>query len=191
MNRKPFSYTPITLIEGEPRSGKTNTAVARVIDAYKKDSNTRILANFILYGIKYVYADLATIVEYLNSDLIRDGYVIIDEAYIGLEAREGMAALNKILGYLSLQAGKRRVRLIVIVQHGRMIEWRIRWLASEHIICTYNDKTYMITLQIKKKGDKSVRRISYYAPQYWKYFDTEEVMAIPDSKLAKALTGTR
>jgi len=191
MNKQPFTYTPITLIEGEPRAGKTNTAVARVVDAYRKDPNTRIFANFHLHGIKYIYADLATIIAYLNSELLRNGYIIIDEAYIGMEAREGMAMLTKVMTYLGMQAGKRRLHLIIVVQHGRMIDWRSRWLVSEHILCSYNDKTEVVTLKIKDRRSRRDRTVTYWARQYWKYFDTEELALIPESKLAKALMGAR
>lgn len=191
INKKPFTSSPITLIEGEPRSGKTNTAVARVIDAYEKDPSTKIFANFRLYGVKYVLAPIATILEFINSKVLRDGYIIIDEAYIGLEAREGMSILTKLMTYLGMQAGKRRLYLIVIVQHGRMIDWRYRWLMNEHILCTYNEKTRIITLDITKKGARKKRTINYYAPQYWKYFDTEEIMEIPDASIAKALLTAR
>ena len=190
-SKAPFTESPITLIEGEPRSGKTNTAVARVVDAYREDPSTKIFTNFHLYGIKYVLIDLATLLEYLNSKLLKDGYVIIDEAYIGLNARDGMAIINKIGTWFGMQAGKRRVHLIVIVQHGRMVDWIYRWLMSEHILCSYNAKTRMITLQVKKKNAKRIRVINYYAPQYWSYYDTEEIVEIPDSKIAKAIVGAR
>ncbi|MHA2070099.1 MAG: hypothetical protein ACXABY_37510 [Candidatus Thorarchaeota archaeon] len=49
----------------------------------------------------------------------------------------------------------------------------------------------MITLQIKDRHKKKERTISYWARQYWPYFDTEEIMQIPESKLAKALIGAR
>ncbi|MHA2070100.1 MAG: hypothetical protein ACXABY_37515 [Candidatus Thorarchaeota archaeon] len=116
MADKPFTYTPITLIEGEPRSGKTNTAVAKVVDAYKKDPSTRIFANFQLYGVKAVFADLAFVVEYLNSELLRNAYILLDEAYVGMDARQGAAALTQVMTYLGMQAGKRKLRLIIIIQ---------------------------------------------------------------------------
>lgn len=187
--KTPFSYAPITLIEGEPRSGKTNTAVGRVVDAYREDKSIKIFTNFKMYGIRHVHLTLPMMVEYINSKLLKDGYLIIDEAYIGLEAREGQSMLTKVITYVGMQSGKRRLHLIIIVQHGKMIDWRYRWLMTEHIICRYNEKTRMVTLTIKNRRSKKNRTVSYYAPQYWKYFDTEEIFDIPDSKLAKALAG--
>lgn len=192
-NRKPLTYTPITMITGEPRTGKTNTAVARVVDAREKDPSTRIFANFNLYGLKYVHADLATIVEYLNTDLLKNGYIIIDEAYIGLDARQTASLLDQVLTYLTLQAGKRGIHLIIIFHHTRIAEWRVRWLASEIIECSYNEKKRQVTLHIKDRRQRPTREkvITYDAWPYWKYYDTEEVMPIPESKLAKALMTAR
>lgn len=192
MSRKPFTYSPVTLIEGEPRSGKTNTAVARVVDAYKKDPETKIFANFTLYGVKYVQVQLVDILSLINSKILTDGYVLIDEAYTGLDARSSGAMLTQIITYLGMQAGKRAIRLIIIIQHGRMLEWRMRWLGEigEHIYCSYNEKNRMITLMIRSRKYKRPRELSYYAPPYWKYYDTEEIMPIPEAKIAKALAAS-
>lgn len=193
MKGKPFTYSPVTLIEGEPRSGKTNTAVARVVDAYKKDKSTKIFANFTLYGVKYVPIQLSDVMEYINSDLFSNAYIIIDEAYTGMDARSSGAMLTQIMTYLGMQAGKRAVHLIVVIQHGRMLEWRMRWLAEigEHIYCSFNPRNNRITLTMRGKRYKRMREVTYYAPKYWRYYNTEEVMAIPESKIAKALHSAR
>lgn len=181
----------ICIIEGEQGSGKTITAVAKVVDAYKGDENTKIFANFHLYGIKYVYADLATIVEYLNSNLVTDGYIVIDESYIGGDARMGMTLMTKVLTWFGSQIRKRGLHLILIAQHSRMIDYRFRLFMTEHILCSYNEKTSMVTLTVVKRGEKRKKIYSYYSPQYRKYYDTNELPQIPEGLLAKALMGAR
>ena len=181
----------IILIEGEQGSGKSNTAVAKVVDAYKKDPTTKIFTNFHLYGIKHVYADLATIIEYLNTDLIKDGWVVIDESYIGADARAGMSLLTRILTWFGMQIRKRNLHLIVIAQHGRMIDWRFKFFATEHIICSYNEDTHYVTCEITKRGDRRKNVVSYYAPQYWKYFDSFELPPIPENVIGRVLEGVK
>lgn len=191
MAKKAMSRAEICIIEGEQGAGKTATAVAKVVDAYHKDKGTKIFVNFHLYGIRYVYADLATIVEYLNSNLVTEGYVIIDESYIGGDARMGMTLMTKVLTWFGSQIRKRGLHLILIAQHGRMIDWRFRLFMTEHILCSYNEKTYMITLTIVERSKKRKRTYSYYEPQYRKYYDTDELPQIPENLLRKALITAR
>ncbi len=192
MTKQAMSRAEITIIEGEQGSGKTNTAVAKAKDAIDKDPATKVFANFHLYGIKYVYTDLSTIVEYLNSKLITEGYVIIDESYIGVDARRGMSLLTQVLTWFGSQIRKRGLNLILIAQHGRMIDSRFRLFMTEHILCSYNEKTRMITLTIIERGKRRPKRtVSYYAPQYWKYYNTNELPEIPEGLLAKALISAR
>jgi len=186
----------ISIIEGEQGAGKTNTAVAKLVDAIKDGINTKIFTNFHLYGIRYVYTDLATIVEYLNTKLMsatkdEEVYVVIDESYIGGDARRGATLLSQVLTWFGSQIRKRRLHLILIAQHGRMVDWRFRFFMTEHIICSFNEKTNYITLSITRKGEKKKRAINYYAPEYWKYYDTNELPQIPQKILDKVLTGAR
>ena len=191
MAREAMSRAEICIIEGEQGAGKTNTAVAKVKDASDKDPNIKIFANFHLYGIKYVYANLGTIVEHLNSGLITEGYIIIDESYIGGDARMGMTLMTRILTWFGSQIRKRQLHLILIAQHGRMIDYRFRLFMTEHILCSYNEKTYVITLTIVKRGEKKKRVHTYYAPQYWKYYNTNELPQIPEAIIAKTLLTAR
>ena len=192
MTRKAMSRAEICIIEGEQGSGKTNTAVAKVKDAHEADPATKIFANLHLYGIRYVYADLGTIVEYLNSNLITEGYIIIDESYIGGDARRGMTLMTQVLTWFGSQIRKRGLHLILIAQHGRMIDHRFRLFMTEHILCSYNEKTHMITLTVVERGKKGKKRTyAYYGPQYWKNYDTNELPQIPETLLAKALLGAR
>lgn len=191
MKRKAMNRAEIYIIEGDQGKGKTNTAVAKVVDAYHNDPTTKIFTNFHLFGIRYVYANLATIVEYLNSNLITDGYIVIDESYIGGDARMGMTLMTKVLTWFGSQIRKRGLHLILIAQHGRMIDYRFRLFMTEHILCDYNEKTHMITLTVIERGRKKTRKFSYYGPQYWKYFDTNELPQIPENILARTLARVR
>lgn len=192
MKRKTMTRAEICIIEGEQGSGKTNTAVGKLKDAINRDPSTKIFANFHLYGIKYVYADLATIVSYLNSDFITDGYIVIDESYIGADARRGMTLMGQVMTWFGSQIRKRGLHLILIAQHGRMIDYRFRLFMTEHIMCSYNEKTYMITLTIIERGGKKPKRtFSYYAPQYWGNYNTNELPQVPESLLAKTLLTAR
>ena len=191
--RRPLHYAPIHLVEGEQGNGKSVTIVARVVDAYKKDPTIKIYANFHIYGIRYVYLPLPLMLEYLNSGLIQDGYLLIDEAYISGDAREGMTAVVRMITKMSNQMRKRHLHLYLTVPNAKMIDWRYRWAVTEKIMCTYyNEKTHEVKLVIKNKRKyKKPRSFTYDASQYFPYFDTDEQIEIPQTQIARALAGAR
>ena len=188
---KPLSRAPIVIVEGEQGSGKSNTLVARAVDAYKKDPNIRIYANFHLFGIKYVFLPLPQLLSLLNSGLIRDGYLLIDEGYISGNAREGMSSLVRVITKMSNQIRKRHLHLYLATPNSRQLDWQFRWAQTEHIFCDFNDKTKYITLTIRKKGVRKAQIVSYYAPQYWKYYNTDEIFELPENQIAKALASVQ
>ena len=152
---------------------------------YSTISDTKIFANYHLYGIKYVLCDPLTMLQYLNTGVISHGKLVIDEAYISGEARRGMNTLSLIYTWFAQQMRKRDIELYLLVQHGRFIDWRFRYIAKQKILCRYNEKTYRIKLLVQNLSKGSEKMLSYYAPQYWKYFDTNELPPVPEKILIK------
>ena len=188
MDKKPLSYAPIHIVEGEQGSGKSNTIVARVVDAYKKDHTLKIYCNFHMYGIPHVFLPLHRMIQYLNGGVITNAYLLIDEGYIGGNAREGMTALAGVITKMANQIRKRHLHFYMATPNPRDLDRRFRWAKTENIMCQYDDKTRMITVMIKNKRKyRRPRIITYYAPQYWKYYDTDEQFKIPEGQIAKAL----
>ncbi len=219
--QQPFSSAHVTLIEGEQGEGKSITGVARVVDAYFKDSirvycqevlrlncevksydpRTRIArvrykgepkrllipdhyklhsplqihANFHLYGLPYYYYDsFSKVLAGLKSGKITNGILVIDEAYIGINARESMSALSRELEKQSYQYRKMRLEVIVITPMARLIDWTARVMPTERIMCSYNEKNGYVTLTIKKKGHKGNKEVTYDSKPYRKYYWTNE-----------------
>lgn len=183
----PMDSLDVKFIEGLPGSGKTTTAMAKVADAYAKNSNIRIFANFTIYGMKYVHLSIAQIIEYLNSNLIRDGWIIIDEAYISAGSQSSNSWLTRLFQLLGLQGRKRNLHIIVIYQTGRLAPWLIKWMNSEHIICSKQKNSCYITLDISDKEHKQNRTITYNSKKYRKFFNTNEMVPVPESAIAKAM----
>jgi hypothetical protein len=183
----PMSQASVTIIEGQMGTGKTNTATAIAVDAYKANPKVKIFANYHLYGIPYVFCDASTMLEFLNTGLISDGYMIVDEAYITGDARQGTNPLAKIFTWMGQQMRKRNIEFIIIVQHGRFIDWRFRYIMTRKIQCQrFNPKTNEISLIIKDMITKKEKRITYWAARYWQYYDTNELPMIPEKSIGKA-----
>jgi hypothetical protein len=150
------------------------------------ESDTKIFANYHLYGIRAVYCDAAMMLENLNNTNLSHCKMIIDEAYIQGEARRGMNTLSLMYTWFAQQMRKRDIELFLLVQHGRFIDWRFRYIAKRKILCRYNDKTRMVRLLVQNLGKGTERPFRYWGPQYWKYYDTNELPPMPQEMIARA-----
>jgi len=153
---------------------------------WQPKSTERIFANYHLFGIEYMYADPETVLNLINTGIISSGTWVVDEAYITGEARRGMNTLNLVYTWLAQQMRKRDIELYLLVQHGRFIDWRFRYIAKRKILCRYDEKTNMIRLLVQNLAKGTEKTLRYYAPNYWKFFDSFELPPMPDLMVQKA-----
>lgn len=180
----------VTLIEGHMGTGKTTTGVAQIVDDYNKDKTLRIFSNVHLFGIKYVYTpDIQATMKLLNNPSFRHAKWLIDESYTEADCRRGGNITTILYTWIMQQMRKRDIEVIWIVQNSRMVDWRIKWIITKKIECLNYDwddelqrGTRNVKCTIKKiRNGSSVteKTISYWSPQYWKYFNTNELPNIP------------
>lgn len=154
---------------------KGELKLLRIPPEYKLHSPLHIYANFHLYGIPYVYCkSFERILEWLKNGTIIEGILIIDEYYIGGNARECMSKLGRELGKQSFQYRKMQLEVIIITPMAKLIDWIARVIPTEHILCSYDEKTRKVTLTIRKKGVRGTKTVIYDATQYWANFWTNE-----------------
>ena len=181
----PYKLDTVRLL---PPSGQENgeSPLIKIPEGYGTISDTKLYTNYHLYGVKYIFCDHIMMLEYLNTGLISKGIMIIDEGYIAGEARRSMNTLGLIYTWFAQQMRKREIELYLLVQHGRFIDWRFRYVAKRKILTRYNDKTHKIKLLVQNLSRGTEKTLSFYAPTYWKYFDTNELPPVPERMLIKA-----
>ncbi len=163
----------------------TKSKIIRIPKDYQVISPVRIFANFHLFGLRYVPVALADLIQYINTDLFTDAWILSDESVM-TDARNSMTAVGKIVAILGAEVRKRNLHFCLMAQYNRMVEWRFLAFATMRVLCSFEPKTKIITCDIKKKGEPT-RSYSYWAPTYWNNFDTNEVIKVPEARLAKAL----
>jgi hypothetical protein len=156
------------------------------------ESPIKIFSNFHLFGVRYTYIDIPFVIANLNSPLLRYAWFLIDENFL-VDKRNSMTQIGKILAGSGFAGSvrKRHLHLVIMMQYKSMVELRFRVFATTTILCDYNKATKWINLTISRKGERKKQSVSYYAPQYWQYYDTDELIPIPEHVIerAKALVG--
>jgi len=182
---EPYKLDRVKLLPLNRETTGQEPKIITIPSDYTTISDSKIFVNYHLYGVKYVLCDPMVMLKLLNTGVISNGKMIIDEAYISGEARRGMNSLSLIYTWFAQQMRKRDIELYLLVQHGRFIDWRFRYIAKQKILCRYSEKTQKIKLLVQNLNKGTEKVISYYAPQYWKFFDTNELPPIPEKMLLK------
>lgn len=217
----PFEEAKVTLIDGDQRSGKTCTGVAKIVDRYYQDcvriyckdvpkldcdvksydwrsrvakisvggvvkafvipesyklrSYMRIFSNLHLFGIPYVFVpSFRHCLKWLKMGFMSYGWFLMDEAQVGINARSSMTEVVKEMEVQSFQYGKAMLNVIMIAHIPRLVDWTARTIPTEKLSCTYDKRTKMVTYTRRKKGEPGIKEVTYYAPQYWPFFWTNE-----------------
>jgi len=220
-NDEPFTEAHVTIIEGDQRGGKTNTAVGMIVDSYDGDcvkifyrkvagrdcevisydrkhrvakikvdgitklikipkeyklkSPMRIFSRIHLYGLPYVYVpSYRYMLKWLKNGIISNGWLLADEAYRGMSARNSMSEMGKEWVAEYFQFGKSRLDVIIITHHAKMIDFLARTIPTRRIHCTYNEKTRMVTYTSRRHGETGTKEVTYDATQYWGNYRTNE-----------------
>lgn len=183
-----FAVKPYRLnfVELQPRPGiDEKPKIVEIPKGWKTLSDTKVFTNYHLYGVRFMYSDPAMMLQYLNTGLLSSGIMVIDEGYIAGDARRSMNTLGLIYTWFAQQMRKREIELYLLVQHGRFIDWRFRYVAKQKILTRYSDKTHRIRLLIQNLSKGTEKIVSFYAPTYWKYYDTNELPPVPEKMIQK------
>ena len=193
LNGEKVKAEPVRNNEGDALVGyaRINGKVLKLPDGSGAIAeNVRVIYNGHLYGIRYVHMELAEIIEHLNSkdELLKHCYLIIDEAYIGADRREGMSPLVRVLSKLSKQLRKRHIHLIMCTPDSSELDLRFQKIEVEHIACSYDEDTEMITKFIRnRKKYKRTIEVSYSSKLYRRYYDTDEIYQLTDVQIERAM----
>ncbi len=159
--------------------------VVEIPPQYSIISPVKIFANYHLYGIRYALISMADIIEHINSDLFDNSWVLLDEGG-GVKARQSMEQFGKLAVDFYSTVGKRNVKLCVIAQYTRMLDVFLRLYATTRLLCSYDEATQYVSCDVTKRGQPKFT-FDFWAPKYWRFFDTTEIIQTPQYRIDRAL----
>lgn len=150
-------------------------------------SPVKIFANFHLHGLVYAYISLVDIIQYINTDLFNNAWILSDESVM-TDARNSMENAGKLTAFFGGSIRKRNSHMCLMVQYNEQIERRFRLYHTMRVLCSYDEQSKVVTCDMKKRGEPSFS-YDYWAPNYWRFFDTNELPHIPQYKIDRTLAG--
>lgn len=160
---------------------KGQTKHIQIPEQYELHSNMRIFANFHLYGIPFVWIpSFAHLLKWLKMGLIVNGWLLIDEYYIGGNARDSMTAFGKELEKQGYQMRKKMLEVVIITPHAKLIDKQTRLVPTKTILVSCNNyvkngkKKFDVTMTVREKGKKQRDLDPFDATYYFNNYDTNE-----------------
>ena len=178
-------FNPVVVYSEDGKSSK----IAYIPKGWAVSSSVRIFANFHLYGVPFVYTDLAMLLQYLNDDLLKNAWLLSDESVM-TSARNSTTKAGKLMQTFGATIGKRNLHFCLMTQYNRMAAQEFRIFATSRIDCTYNKNTHYITCDIDKNGEPK-HTVDFWACAYWRFFDTNELIRVPQKRIDDAVMSVR
>jgi hypothetical protein len=177
-------YSPLKHIRVFSRDEKHSRIIEKEND-WVIDSPVRVFSNYNFYGIRYRYINDEDIIENVNTDIISDGWIILDESVL-TEKRDTMTAVGKIVAWFGAQARRRHLHMVVIAQEANMLQTRFNLFATTTVECTYDPDTYRVYLNVNR-GSPFMESTDFYVPPYWKFYKHDEIVKVPQHRVDKVL----
>lgn len=163
-----------------------DTKLVKKPQGYMVVSEVRLFCNFHLYGVEFAYISLADIIQYVNTPLFNNSWILSDESVMN-DARNSMEAAGKLSAAFGATIRKRNAHYCISAQYTEMVERRYRLFHTTKILCDYDEHTKYVNLNVKTRGEPAYDT-DYWAPQYYPYFNTNERIKVPQYKIDNALS---
>lgn len=177
-------YNPHRHIRVFSLDGKQSKIITRPKD-YIIESKVRLFSNYTLYGVRFMKVDIQTIVENINNPLVWNGWILLDES-IMTDKRDTMAGEGKMMAWFGAQSRRRRLHMVILAQYSSMVQGRFIQYGKTKVLCTYDKYSRVVTIDVNKNSEV-MTPTSFYAPEYWTYFDHEEIVKVPQYKIDRVL----
>lgn len=114
-----------------------------------------------------------------NNTTLFNATLVIDEIYLFADCHLSSSGLNRLVSYLALQTRKRDLDLYINSQQYENMEVRLRRNVDIRFVCSYDKNTEWCSFKIiDVKSGKRSRRKYLYGPNWYPFFDTDEIPSL-------------
>jgi len=163
----------------------SQSKIIKIPQGFTVSSPVKIFANFHVYGMYYSYISLAELFQYVNTDLFSNAWILSDESVM-TDSRNSMEIGGKLAAQFGATVRKRNSHMCIMAQYTELIERRYRLFHTMKVLCSYDPNTQIVTCDVKERNNPSYS-FDYWQPMYRPYFNTNELIPIPQDKIDKAL----
>jgi energy-coupling factor transporter ATP-binding protein EcfA2 len=170
---------PVILVLGRRGAGKSNlmTAMAKIY----ADAGVRVIANFHLFGIRYVYMTFDEIVKafHENPDALRDSVLMLDEIKAGGDAYKFYTNEVQMLASLFTQIRKLHSTIYfgaqVVTQAAKRLREQIDYV-FELTNAGVKGVTVINKYEIIDGFEEYISSNLFDGRPYWHNYDTDELV---------------
>lgn len=182
----PYGLGIVRLKKSEFVSSQNIGRLIKVPKGWQTNSSLKLFCNYHLFGVKYMYAPMNKVLDYVNTPVMENAIWTVDESYMDADSRRGMNPMTIFMTNYAQSMRKRHIDLQINIQHGRFLDWRLRYITKRKILTKYNDKTFQVKLLIQDLAKNTEKSVSYDARVYWPFFDTKELPPMPEAIVNRA-----
>lgn len=174
-------------IIGDRGSGKTLYMVKEALTNYKR--KRQVIANFHLVNFPKIKGckkpellDMSFITDFKKQ--LHNICLLIDEIYIYIDSRNSASKQNRIWSYFFNQTRKRDVDLYYSTQFFHQVDKRLRSNTELFIFPSIIkvDGVMYIKIKVCKRNGKVIKLFAFKGNDYFKYYDTDEIIDLEIEK---------
>lgn len=153
-------------------------------------SPVKVFANRVIYGTKYVPFNIEQFIAYFNDkEFLTNGWFVLSEAAL-LSRKDTMTHLGKFMEFFGSECRKRHLKMSVDMQFRKQINPLFLQIATTMVDCSYDKETTDVYLDVNHNSP-TMTSTSYNSYQYRRFFNTDELMGVPQYKIDRALSAIR
>lgn len=150
-------------------------------------SPVKVFTNRTFYGIRYMPFDIAQFIQYINTTLMTNGWVVLSESVL-LGRKDTMSYVGRFMEWFGAECRKRHLRMAVDMQYRKMLASIFHLYATTNVECSYDPETTIVALDVNDSSP-TMNSTQYVSYPYRRFFNTDELMNIPQYRIDRAMEG--
>lgn len=167
----------------------TKSKIVKIPTNYTILSPVKVFANRTFYGIRYAPFDLESFMQYINTPLFTNGWIVLTESVL-LGKEDWQSYVARFLRWFGATCRIRHMHMAVDMQYRNQLAPLFHLLATTNVECSYDPDTTIVTLDVNESSPV-MTSTSYVSHPYQKFYRTDELPQVPQYRIDKAMQSIR